>query len=266
MRIYLAGKMDQLGEWRDGLLTKPKLPGDSLWHIDWPDDPPWDTSDYTASVVHWPEGPNTHVLSTHEYTGPYRSRLFRTDWEWKGSAHGNEGAGQHGLIESEADKERIVTLCEMGVRRCDLLFAYINTFDAFGTYAEIGMARALGKYVVVVERDDACGGYGDDLWFVGATAHRHALYRSTEGWGENHRVKTPDEERTFLRTVLLEEISRCSVRLAQAERRKAATRQTWERATGSFRQILRWTSDPRVRDEARKMIRYLDPTGESAAD
>jgi len=151
----------------------------------------------------------------------------------------------------------------MGIRRCDLLFAYINDFASFGTFVEIGMAVALGKHVVLVEHADALGcddygEYGTELWFAGASAHRHEVYDPRPEDGAMG-------ECAFLRTVLLEEISRFSVRLAQTERRKTVNRQIWEQATGSFQQILRWTSDPRVRDEARRMIRYLDPTGQVAS-
>lgn len=260
MRIYLAGKMDKLGNWRDGLLLGPRRPTAPLWHASWPEeaaDVPWETQ----ATVAWPEGPNTLVLGTHDYTGPYRSLLPWADSGISGILHGNEGRGQHGLIESEEDRNRIHALCMRGILRCDLFFAYINDFDSFGTFAEIGMAFALNKHVVLVEHEDAIGGggYGEDLWFVGACAHRHDVYSPTG------RDGGPVAECAFLRTILLEEISRCSVRLAQVERRKQATQQMWDRATGSFQQILRWTSDPRVRDEARRMIRYLDPTGESAA-
>ena len=260
MRIYLAGKMDELGNWRDSLLDAPPGTAGKPWHAPtrggW--DYPWNDDN---PAVAWPQGPNTLVLGTHDYTGPYRCELVDGDSGSTGVLHGNEGRGQHGSMESMADRRQIFTLCEMAIRRCDLFFAYVNDFDSFGTFAEIGIACALNKHVVVIEHEDAIGTdrYHEnendtDLWFVGACAHRHILYKPTRQDGAGY-------EGFFLRTILLEEISRCSVHVAQAERRKTVNRQIWEQATDSFQQIIRWTSDPRVRDEARRMIRYLDPSG-----
>ncbi len=58
-------------------------------------------------------------------------------------------------------KDMVVRLCLEALRRADLVFAWVDSLDCYGTVTEIGYARALGKPVV-------CAGPRRfrDMWFV----------------------------------------------------------------------------------------------------
>lgn len=257
MRIYLAGKMDCLGDWRDHLLEPRAEKGKHLWHCEgneaaiWDD---WVTSlvDAEPSPIVWPTAPNRLVLGTHQYVGPYRSLLPDARGEHTGYLHGNEGRGQHGWLDNDDDRARIALYCYKRVEVADMVFAYLNSFDSFGALVEIGLAAARNKWLVIVQGDGAVGPYDEELWFAGALAHR---YERFPGRCDSDTVApTPAEEGAFLRGVLLEEISKWA-----AWKEKAATRPDFRATVSqSFQQVLRWTSDPRVRDEARRMIRLLE--------
>lgn len=130
------------------------------------------------------------IFGRFHYVGP-----FFTDLEDFACGHGaGLTAFPHGLNPEEsrwwkhgADTpivRRMVTqLCLKAIRRADLVFAWIDTPDCYGTLFELGYAKALGKRLAVYFAQDAFLGkettrpypYGDEedvpdplfeLWFT----------------------------------------------------------------------------------------------------
>ena len=57
----------------------------------------------------------------------------------------------HGRIDDPAELARVGELEEQGVRDCDLLFMIFPARS--GAHCELGMARALGKHIVLLEEE-----------------------------------------------------------------------------------------------------------------
>jgi hypothetical protein len=284
MRIYLAGKMDrEHGAWRDAILPsrydavlKDQAPGWVL--ISDADNPAWGGRDYRCSMP-WPVQPNRHVLNLHEYVGPYRTDLAGS-WEWKhyGEFHGSKVIGQHGSSNGEEDG-LIVQECSKAISRADLLFAYINRPDCFGTLVEIGMAKASGVFTVVAVEDDAEWDWSD-YWFTVAAAdaviHPPAAveigpeppmapgirWHTADdadwlGWSERKAA-----ERTRVQGMLRDAIVLWTARPERPVQALSvvpapATHAAFQEVARSFSQIARWSSDPRVRNEAERMLKRI---------
>lgn len=174
MRIYLAGKIGKTITWRDKI-----APGiGSAWEagdgcgesIDW--------------EIPWPVLPKA-IFGVYSYTGPF----FIGDDH--GCFHGpnKHGCrektwtqGAHGEPDSEADGTRrslIVERCKTAIHNSDLVFAWVDTPDCFGTLVEVGYAAGIGKIVGV------CCPHGFEydlaMWFAGAIAASGFGYGPTAG-------------------------------------------------------------------------------------
>lgn len=152
--IYLAGKIDR-GDWRHDLVKElhgsvRSCFGDIYQGKQWP-------------VL------KSAVFDLLDYTGPY----FVSD-DHNASMHGDDehGTGAQGLrVDTEIDGHGIATgmhrrdwtvlSCRKAIEQTDLLFAWIDCTTCYGTIAEIGYAKALGKVIWI-------GGPRKyrDLWFV----------------------------------------------------------------------------------------------------
>ncbi len=246
MKIFLAGKMDlEHGAWRDHLLS---------WHgqrpVVW--ETPMTAADrerlryYSDSVPPaWPTAPNTHVLDLHDYVGPYRlGRETVTAQKHGGEFHGGywDSAHGHGCF-GDAQCAYLVAQNHQAIARADLVFAYLNTDDAYGTLLDIGYALGLGK-VVCLGRDPTRDHY--EHW------NDYILHSTTivgAYWFGNESEETPPG-REWFRNALQEAISVWSAC------QPAPTRLT-PSATQAFSNIAKWTSDPRVRNEAQRMLKHL---------
>ena len=66
-----------------------------------------------------------------------------------------------------------------GIARSDILVAFLDDLEAFGTLVEIGYARALNKKIVVVtpygDGDYGRSQVGNELWFAIRAADRHIV-------------------------------------------------------------------------------------------
>lgn len=165
MKVFLSGKVDeQHGKWRDLLLGEKYTDGKPgpHWELmhkgDTFDDPfaPWPTL-------------RSAVMGTHDYVGPYRQTLGQEqDNSNTGYFHGVESGGSHGQMNFD-DQQAVVAACMKGIDACDMLFAYINTANCYGTLCEIGYARARNKFVAVVAAPGVEG--IDDMWFAGLLAN-----------------------------------------------------------------------------------------------
>lgn len=87
------------------------------------------------------------------------------------------GEGNHGLGinlpngcygEDTRSEDEVVKICKIQIEKSDVIFAYINDDTCYGTLAEIGYAKALGKHIVVVfdTRKRA-----KNMWFIAKLAN-----------------------------------------------------------------------------------------------
>lgn len=293
MKVYLAGKMDdEHGAWRDAVVSdryeakaKGKVPGWVLLRD--ADDPRWGTSDERCFVP-WPRSENRLVCGLHEYVGPYRTDIVGS-WQWKhyGEFHGSKVVGQHGSSNGEEDG-LIVEACRDAIARSDLFFAYINSPDCFGTLVEIGLARAYGVFTVVAIEEGAEWDWSD-YWFVAS------LCDATVPTGEPIKVggcpEPPSSQRNWtapspewvaydadmdgylarkdaehkrivgmVKDAIVCWTARPERKAPVAMVRQAAPEQSHaalSESANAFAQIARWSSDPRVRAEAERMLRRI---------
>jgi len=237
MRIFLSGKVDELyGSWRDDLLGV---------RYSWEDAktitiPKWTVrvnQDFIFggnTIAEWPILSEA-VLDTHDYTGPFRQILIDDCKDSSlGYFHGITRVGSHGQM-LDTERSLILRRCLQAIDSSDIFYAYINSNDCYGLLTEVGYAVARGKFVAIVvdnhERDE------DDTWFAAAMAH-YTKYRQAE------------KERDFLRSSLLEAISK---RAAWTPGNNSKLGEV----AYSLSMIKKWSSDPRVRNEAERMLRKL---------
>ena len=159
MKVFLSGKVDEhSGKWRDLLL-------DEKW-VDGQPRPQWelvhDTDDlFDKPFANWPLLKGV-IMRSHDYVGPYRQTIPDEGSNKNfGYFHGIDSRGSHGQMNMD-DQQRVVAACMAAIDKCDMLFAFLNTMDCYGTISEIGYARAKGKFIAVVVRGET---FGDDMWF-----------------------------------------------------------------------------------------------------
>lgn len=252
LNIYLAGKVDESGAWRDAILgtrfdyeTQRNLP---LWEL-------------RRGLGHerdynWPWQENTYVLGMHNYVGPYRVTSPVDDNQDVGYFHGSVGPGLHGQPDEDFQTE-IVNECMAALNKSDIVFAVLNRPDCFGTLVELGVARALGKYVSVVTTPAADWEY-TDYWFAGGVANRHSQISEPDYVESGFmRFSEPGVEtiRDQFRDTLVAWTSHTSRPRAVTVLKPGDA--VVSDLTKSFAQIARWTSDPRVRNEAKGMLKRL---------
>jgi hypothetical protein len=163
LKVYLAGKIAK-SDWRHDLFqTHAAL---NLWDGD--DDsnpPPWPVAQgclreghsyvgpYYFAVSEWHASgwtPNSHlntagITELVEIHPEDHSR--EPDWVSHGS-----GAGyriEYGAPLNDRRRDLIRRRCLAAVATSDLVFAWIDSPDCYGTVAELGMAAALGKLICV---------------------------------------------------------------------------------------------------------------------
>jgi len=143
--IYLAGKVefsyshDGLNDWRGSIATDENRLYCDLDSL--PSNPP---------VVN-----NAFEICGTKYalTGPF----FCDNTSGHGSYNKYNQRAPHGAGISENIPMRSM----IGIKRADLVFAWIPDLTCYGTLAEIGYAVALGKEVVTCGPD-----WYPDLWFI----------------------------------------------------------------------------------------------------
>jgi hypothetical protein len=193
MKIFLSGKVDEHGGWRDWLLG-----------MDYPDKPRWVLVNKTQSIEVNPLVPwvvkQGIVLDTHDYVGAYK-QVYSEDFpnKWTGIYHGSEADGGHGQM-SEESANSITAKCKSAIRGCDLLFAYINTPDCYGSLVEIGYAAAFGKCICLAVNKHIPG---DCAWFA---EHFSSI-------AVNVDYRSPEEEKAAVTNALLRGISLASVKI-----------------------------------------------------
>lgn len=246
LNVYLAGKIDrQYGSWRDALLGTHR----DLWSLD--RSPRWELPHQSPETdlppPAWPTEPNHWVLDLHNYVGPYRI-VAPAAPKHMGVFHGTEWIGQHGWMDPSMC-EHITAACCAALRRADLVFAYINTPDCFGTLIEIGYAQALGKFVFV-QTEDGAEWDGDDYWFA------EMMTRGQRAWYPTTDVKAIEDPAARICAMFREALIEYAMYPHESMQGGGHAE-----VAASFANIAKWTSDPRVRNEAQRMLKRLGEGG-----
>jgi hypothetical protein len=169
VNIYLAGKISCHG-WREDLY---RYRGVSFSISDWTHDWPVEegvlsgghnlTGPFFISCDHGcGHGPHSHGVGFGSGNGTPTDEDFVAFNEVSVCISGSE---------QEIPKRRQVVLaCLRAIRRSDLVFAWIDSEDAFGTFAEIGMALASGVPVSIAVAPNVDP---RNIWFlVESAVHR----------------------------------------------------------------------------------------------
>jgi hypothetical protein len=167
VRIYLAGKVRKgcwrhqvvpglRGAWREGAGACP----DGV--VDWCNYE--DALDSDGRGL-WPVLPGA-IFGEHDYVGPYFASCDHGCYHGRGQ-HGV--AARTGQVRSEHEPHNaaeirplVVSACLAAVRRADLVFAWVESPDCYGTLVEVGYAFSWGITVAAYGP-----GLTADLWFLG---------------------------------------------------------------------------------------------------
>lgn len=151
IKVYLAGKISSNG-WRQKFVNiRDKVCGDEKWKIRHGIELKYNdhitvTGPFFLSCDHsCYHGDNTHGVGLGKYYDDSHERY---------DCYGEQDVFSRGEVKS---------ICLSQIRRSDVVFAYINSNECFGTLYEIGYARAIGKKVIIVF--DNAKRY-NDMWFI----------------------------------------------------------------------------------------------------
>ncbi len=159
--VYLAGKITGVG-------------GTTSWRRQlWPDGVPPISFDPEEEMT-WPTARGV-IRGGHHYTGPYPApretsahgvtfRSGEEDWHGQFSASDCDRLEEMGALAHERATDRgIIRLCLDAIRGSDLVFAWIDSLDCYGTVAEVGYAVGRGVPAYVASPRPF-----RDMWFVSA--------------------------------------------------------------------------------------------------
>ncbi len=150
------------------------------------------------------------IWGEHDYTGPYPADrvskhggyLLPEQEGWHGQLapderQATEGGGSPANQPGNATprEKRIVELCLRAIRRSDLVFAWIDSHDCYGTVAEIGYAVALGIPVYAASPRPF-----RDMWFaftMSAIGERVCIWESV-GYALNAAVHLHLQDKTWM--------------------------------------------------------------------
>lgn len=130
VRVYMAGSMRSGDGWRQLGVTAQKRGGDA---------------NNEATPETWREARHDFMRFSaggigrnFTYCGPFATSCDH------GCAHGEAHLA---LACSGGSRASLLAACVDGIDFCDIFAAYIDRQNLFGTFAEIGMAKALGKKI-----------------------------------------------------------------------------------------------------------------------
>ncbi len=146
MKIYLAGKIYN-NCWRNTIVDDLRCGPLGFYGYD------------DIHQVYWPVMESS-ILSKFHYTGPYFVGCDHGCFHVP-SSHGWGEQGYCGSHTNEDVKNIVFQLCKKAIDSSDILFAWIDSSDAFGTISEIAYAHALGKKVAIGFASDF-----SDMWFL----------------------------------------------------------------------------------------------------
>lgn len=149
MRIYLAGKIAK-NDWRTEIVGH-RLRGAIGIDWDWKE---------------WPVLKRT-IFGIHDYVGPF---FISCD---HGCAHGPDSHGLEpkgcinecgGHMAHDPRRRLTIELCRRAIASADLVFCWLNSTTAYGTFVEIGFASALGVPIIIASPRSFKE--LDDMWFA----------------------------------------------------------------------------------------------------
>lgn len=80
------------------------------------------------------------------------------------------GDGQHGIGAKNGGcmgdyytRDDVLRICKEQIDKAEIVLAYIDAWDCYGTVAEIGYAHAAGKDIFIVFESDC---FKEDMWFI----------------------------------------------------------------------------------------------------
>lgn len=164
--IYLAGKIAQ-NDWRHTIVDGLKAPQHG-------------NTGGGSPMVHglgepWPILTNA-IFDRYHYTGPYfiASDTHYSTFHSDDDSHGVGADLMDGYAYDDDNAEEkyhntpliemkpwVVERCQRAIRESDLVFAWIDDTTCYGTIAELGYAKALGKIIWIAGTKRY-----RDLWFV----------------------------------------------------------------------------------------------------
>jgi hypothetical protein len=129
--VYLAGKITGTA-WRDEILPS--------WSSRRPNDGDWRTA---IGCVPLPDGRSL------DYAGPYWRDIYGRHGSWRSVRD-----YPHAYVTDLEDRGDLAIEIKFALARADLLFAWIDTPDCYGTIAEIGYFRAWHDGVAFGQQED----------------------------------------------------------------------------------------------------------------
>jgi len=169
--VYLAGKMRE-ADWRLGLFDK-RVKYDSQLNLD----------PAMGSTCPWPEY-SDETVSGLRYTGPFFVDLCsgHVYAHFEGDEHGSNIRRLHDGGFDDGKRYYVQQWCLDAIYRANLVFAWIDSTDCYGTIAEIGYARALGKTIWIAGPTQY-----DDLWFVYGMAKK-VVFTDSSYYDSPHEI------------------------------------------------------------------------------
>lgn len=128
-------------------------------------------------------GPNDVLIAERvlrTFHGTNVSFMYSGPWKAYGSNHGYI----HGVTTCNPDAAEGAAYrgSLQGIARADVVIAFLDDLEAYGTLIEIGYARALGKRIIVVtpygEADWGRSVLENELWFAIRAADKHIVLPS----------------------------------------------------------------------------------------
>lgn len=157
LRFYLAGKMrsdswKRFDCWRTSILSPQATDGMGSGQFVTHESP----SDLAALPVL--EGV---VFGRHDYVGPCYFDCVSGHARWRDGEHGCNDSVYVGEPRGDLTRQTIRRLCLDAIRRADVVFAWLDSLDCYGTLAEIGYAHAVGRKIWVASPEPL-----PDLWLA----------------------------------------------------------------------------------------------------
>jgi len=157
--FYLAGKISGT-DWRDSIVPGWSEENHSYQYnaafLEYDSDKKWAIVPNACTVL----GAGLH------YAGPWWNDLDSCGHSNARTSSGRHGYGSQFNPESSAIRSsEILEAVHAAIAGSDMLFAWIDSGDCYGTIYEIGYARAMGKPVVVGVSEEFCGeAVLGDMW------------------------------------------------------------------------------------------------------
>lgn len=144
--VYLAGKISK-NDWRNNFCLYRGIPSDP------------------ADIA---EGFVLKVNDNLTITGPFFISCDHGCYHGDGKhGVGTDDYGGHmgggGCMGYYYDRHQVFDICKEQIDKAEIVFAYINCRDCYGTIAEIGYAYANKKDILILFSDDSIR---EDMWFV----------------------------------------------------------------------------------------------------